>query len=174
MAGNGREDKGKPRPKYVWDPQKLAWVEIKETAPSEETAVEPVAEPVKEEVREEVGGVAQEEAIEEGEIEEEAVAAEPVLAGAIPAIEAPPYRGAWIRLLAFDVDLIIIFVIYYIVSKVYGAGITTDDIESTRSTIVLAITIGIAFAYFFVLWGWRGQRCGLFQPGQGFCVWAHR
>ena len=135
MASSEKEDIGKTRSKYVWDPQKLAWVEVKEELAEEEVAGEE-------------------------EIEEEAVAAEAVPLGAVPAVEAPPYRGAWIRLLGFDIDLIVIAIIYFIISRALNAQISAGELDSTRSTQVLAITIGLAFVYFLGFWGWRGQTIG--------------
>jgi uncharacterized RDD family membrane protein YckC len=162
MASNGKDDRGKPRPRYVWDPQKLAWVEIREAAPSEEAVSEPVKEEVREEVEEEVAKEepSYEEATQEEEIAEEATSAEPVPAGAFPAIETPPYRGAWIRLLGFDIDLILMAIVYFILSRFVGSEVTTGGAESDRNSLVVAITLGLAFVYFFGFWGWRGQSIG--------------
>jgi uncharacterized RDD family membrane protein YckC len=157
MASNGREDTAKTRSKYVWDPQKLAWVEIKESAPTKEAAAEPVKEEIEKEVK---GEPAEEEAVREEEIAEEAVAAEPIPMEALPAIETLSYRGAWIRLLGFDIDFIIVFIIYFILVKALGVQITAEEIESTGGTLALGITIAVTFVYFFGFWAWRGQTIG--------------
>jgi len=99
----------KPRARYVWDRDKLAWVEAAEQPIRDDLPVE----------------IAREEHLEEApaEIREFETVAE---------TEGLQYRGAWIRLAAFILDFIILLIITFIVQKIIGS-------ESVVSTYVMPI-----------------------------------
>lgn len=125
------------KPAYVWDPQKLAWISTTETESAtpkaEETGVEPEAE----------------EAIVEPPRKKGSTETVPEVSSAGITGEAGvlQYRGVWVRLLAFIIDLIAILLISFILGKIF-------------STIPAAATFGILFVYFFGFWWWRGQTPG--------------
>ena len=95
MADKKREESSGSGPRYVWDPNKLAWVE---TTEERVTAKVPVEQP------------------REKDIEE--VVPEDVTAEAM--VEAPvlQYRGAWVRLAAFIIDFVILTIIVTIIDAV--------------------------------------------------------
>lgn len=139
MAPIGENGSAKPKSRYVWDPQKLAWVETTEPAP-EEAVVEPTRK----------GDL--EDAVAEPTSEEEE---EGVLAEGVPfevKVEAGglQYRGAWIRLLAFLIDYALLSLI------AYGIGRASGEAKSFASEIWL----GVGFVYFVGFWSWRGQTIG--------------
>ena len=95
MADQKREESSGPGPRYVWDPNKLAWVE---TTEERVTAKVPVEQPRGKDIEE--------------------VVPEDVTAEAM--VEAPvlQYRGAWIRLAAMIIDFIILTIIITIIDAV--------------------------------------------------------
>lgn len=133
MAG----DESVPKPKYIWDRDKLAWVE----------ATEP---PVDEESLPQTGTaeIAYEEALEEFSAEFDAVEA-------VEGVEGLQYRGAWIRLFGMFIDLAIIFVISLVVNLAFGTG----------TTVVRIILPVVGVLYFCGFWTLRGQTPGKMAIG---------
>lgn len=157
------EEKGssQPKPRYVWDPKKLAWVE---TTEAEEPATEEVAvEPKREEVSEEAAVEAKAEEVRG----EAAVEGTPV---EVPGeAVGPQYRGAWIRLVALIVDLIVLTVISYILARASGVQILKNTASGTVITQPSSweqwLFFVIIFFYFVGLWTWRGQTPGKWLLG---------
>jgi len=129
----GDADSTERKPKYVWDPQKLAWVEQVEpptATPVEEVAV--VEEVVVETPQKKVTKKAPSEVIP-AEVTAEA--------------EGMQYRGAPIRLLAFGIDFGVVMLINFILTKVWPG-------------MPSAVSFAILFIYFVSFWLWRGQTPG--------------
>ena len=128
MEGKGSDE---PRAKYVWDRDKLAWVEAtEEPAVEEPSSGEGVAEATYEEGLEEIP--AEVSAIE----------------GA--GVEGLQYRGAWIRLGGTVIDGVIIAIINLAFRTALG----------TESTVVTWLVPIIGAVYFIGFWAWRGQTLG--------------
>jgi len=156
---NQKEEKGSsgPKPRYVWDPKKLAWVETTE-AETEEAAPEKAAvESTREAVVEEVTA---------GAKEEEGSAEVPVEVAPVEVtVEAvgPQYRGAWSRLGAFIVDGAILLLVSGLVGKATGGGtalnaaVETGKVTSASYWWVMPV---IFLLYFVGFWTWRGQTPG--------------
>jgi uncharacterized RDD family membrane protein YckC len=132
MEQNGDKDSNKTKAKYIWDPQKLAWVETGETPPEEERA---------QIAKEEEG----DEAVSE-EISEEGGAVE-------AAVEAVPlqYQGVWVRLAGALVDLVILTIIGVIIS--YTVGRAVGGLPNYSLPIY-------GLLYLVGFWSWRGQTPG--------------
>jgi uncharacterized RDD family membrane protein YckC len=128
------ESQDKPRARYVWDRDKLAWVETAEEPRGEEPARE-----------ESVAEAAHEEAIEE-------LPAQVLLSEAAAEMEGEElqYRGAWIRLAALIIDGVIILIFNLIGRQIVG------DEGGVASWLVTIISVG----YFIGFWAWRGQTVG--------------
>jgi uncharacterized RDD family membrane protein YckC len=129
----GDADSTERKPKYVWDPQKLAWVEQAEpptATPVEEVAV--VEEVVVETPQKKVTKKAPSEVIPV-EVTAEA--------------EGMQYRGAPIRLLAFAIDFGVVSLVSWILGKILP-------------TLPSAVSIAVFFIYFVGFWWWRGQTLG--------------
>jgi uncharacterized RDD family membrane protein YckC len=128
------------RSRYVWDPNKLTWVETVEEPPREELLrKEPVQEePVRE--REVV-----EPRREREEVVEE-IQAEPEQIEAVVEVEEVEYRGALIRLLGILIDVILLSIVNFIIGR----------ITPVPSWTLLAV----GFVYFVGFWSWRGQTIG--------------
>jgi uncharacterized RDD family membrane protein YckC len=126
------------KPAYVWDPQKLAWVEATE---KEVEPATPKAEETKAEARaEEVALEAPKEKAAQETVQEARLAAITGEAGGLQ------YRGAWLRLGGFLVDFIVLVLIGYALSRVvHMPGYAF---------------YGIQFVYFVGFWWWRGQTPG--------------
>ncbi len=120
------------RARYVWDRDKLAWVEAEEK-PRPEKAF-------------------REESLAEATYEEglEEVSAEDVLVEALGAAEGLQYRGAWIRLAGVFLDGLFILVINAIAGQILG----------TESAVASWLVPIIGAAYFIGFWTWRGQTPG--------------
>jgi uncharacterized RDD family membrane protein YckC len=101
-----KEGKGsaEPRAGYVWDPDKLAWVETVEEPIVEEVPAEITREESSAEIAE---GADLVEAVEE--------------AGGLV------YRGAWIRLAAFAIDFIVLITIAAILTAIVGTESTVAE-----------------------------------------------
>ena len=128
MEGKGSAE---PKAKYVWDRDKLAWVEAtEEPAVEEPSSGEGVAEATYEEGLEEIP--AEVSAIE----------------GA--GVEGLQYRGAWIRLGGTVIDGVIIAIINLAFRTALG----------TESTVVTWLVPIIGAVYFIGFWAWRGQTLG--------------
>jgi len=157
---NQKEEKGSsgPKPRYVWDPKKLAWVETTEAETAEPAIEKAAVEPKREEVLEEAAAEAKAEEVT-GEAAEEGAPVE------VP-VEAvgPQYRGAWSRLLGLLIDIIVLLVISLIVSRASGAGTTVNTAAGTTvtsfSTWQQWLFAAILLFYFVGFWAWRGQTPG--------------
>jgi len=174
-----KEEKGSsgPKPRYVWDPQKLAWVEITEAVTEKPASEEAAAELKGEEVLEEAKAEARAEEVA-GEAVVESAPAEAEIAGEA-AVEGAPaeaeekagglqYRGAGIRLLAFIVDAVVLLVILYLFNAVSGSQtlINTATGKTVNSlTWHQWVFIAILFVYFVGFWAWRGQTPGKMLGG---------
>ena len=156
-----KEEKGssEPKPRYVWDSKKLAWVETteaetEEAAPEkaaiestrkkviEEVIVEPRAEEVSAEVPAE--GVPVQDTVEAGGRLETIEEAGPVEAAA--EVKMLEYRGAWIRLAGLVVDFIVLTVISFLLLQIL--------------TLPFWVALVIGMIYFVGFWSWRGQTPG--------------
>lgn len=137
MANKKEEGSAEPRAGYVWDPDKLAWVRSTEPKGEESTAdlsqssVETRGESSPAEAAVEAEG-------EEGTVE------------ATVEVEGLVYKGALIRLLAFAIDLIAIFIIAFIPAAIAG----------TESTVAAYLPLAVGLIYFVGFWSWRGQTPG--------------
>lgn len=136
MEDKKGKESSEARPRYVWDPNKLAWVETVEGPP--------VKEPAERRRKEPIAPKAPVEQPREEDAEE--AVSEDAMAEAI--VEAPvlEYRGAWLRLAAYIIDFIILTIIVAIISAV-------TTIPSWSATVV-------GFVYFMGFWSWRGQTPG--------------
>jgi uncharacterized RDD family membrane protein YckC len=172
-----KEKKGSSEAKtrYVWDPKKLAWVEITEPevqeSVTERSAVEPKPEEVSEEVKaetraEEVPGEVAAETRAEEVLSEAAVEGAP----AKGAVEAGglQYRGVGLRLLAFIVDGIVLLIISYLLNVATGTQIfvnTASNKIMPTATWHQWVFLVILIAYFAGFWAWRGQTPGKMLVG---------
>jgi uncharacterized RDD family membrane protein YckC len=102
MASEEKKGATERRSRYVWDAQKLAWVEV-----ADETADEVQPAPAK------VSAVPSSDVTEE-QFSETSVAQAPVEA------VSTEYMGAWVRLAAFILDYVILVVLVFIVSRIHG------------------------------------------------------
>jgi len=132
MLEDGEEGSGEREVRYVWDPQKLAWVEAA-GAPPKEVVVEPWKEPEVEQITPE-------------EVPGENVQAE-VLAGE----SVPEYKGMLIRVGGVIIDFIILLVAGIIVGWIAKQFV---DSLPFWSTLVYSLL------YFVGFWSWRGQTPG--------------
>ena len=123
------------RQKYVWDRDKLAWVEAAEKPVAE---TEPIGIPA------EKGPI---EPAEEEYLEGAPTEVSPVYAEA----EALQYRGAWIRLAGVGIDFLLLGIFSAISSLVLNA------LDISLSSYLLSI---IGVFYFVGFWTWRGQTPG--------------
>ena len=122
------------RARYVWDREKLAWVEAVEESPREKTPPEEiVADIMQEEGLEDISAeVVQEETeeeLQESELE---------------------YRGAAIRLAAIAIDALVIVIINAPFRLILG----------TESPIISWLLPIVGAVYFIGFWTWRGQTLG--------------
>ena len=128
---------GQSNPRYVWDPNKLSWVEAAEPVQEAPSRVEEAeAEPVEE---------AEQESALEG-VQEEAAEEE---AGAELGVMV--YKVHWSRLGAFIIDFLLLAVVEKLLSYVTGESYFT--------------WYAIAAVYFIGMWAWRGQTIGKFIIG---------
>ena len=132
--GRSMEEKGSAehRARYVWDRDKLTWVEALEKPALEE---HPINESVAESIY--VEGL-------------EKSPAEDVLIEATAEAEGLQYRGAWIRLAGVIIDFIVLGVFNIIVSQATGLSGTLGQ--------YLVPIFGVV--YFIGFWTWRGQTPG--------------
>jgi uncharacterized RDD family membrane protein YckC len=117
---------------YVWDPQKLAWVESAERPPEER------------------GGEPQKEA-EVTEVTEEEVPAEDVQAEALAGGWVPEYKGTLLRAGGAIVDFIILLVVGMIIGAIA---------KEFMDELPFWITLVYSLLYFVGFWSWRGQTPG--------------
>lgn len=131
MEENTDKDSNKTKAKYIWDPQKLAWVETGETPPEEARAQIAQGEKGDEAVLEDTS--------EEGGTVEAPVEAVPL-----------QYGGVWARLGGALVDLVILTIIGLIISY---AGRAVGGLPSYSVPIY-------GLLYLVGFWLWRGQTPG--------------
>jgi len=150
MANKKEEGSAEPKAGYVWDPDKLAWV--RPTEPEGEEGTADLSQPSVETRGESSPAEAAVEAKgEEGAVEAAVEAKDEE--GAVEAVieaEGLVYRGALVRLLAFVIDFIAIFIIGAILSVIFG----------TESTVTGYLPLVVGFIYFVGFWSWRGQTPG--------------
>ncbi len=132
MENEGRTGPGEPRPRYVWDRDKVQWVEA-----TEAPAV-PAAGPIAE----------QEEGVVEATLEEapEEATGESVPVEAVVETGELEYKGALLRLAAILIDVVILSVVAVIIEQI------------TSPPGWAGLIIG--FIYFVGFWTWRGQTPG--------------
>ncbi len=135
MEQNIDKDSNKPKAKYIWDPQKLAWVETEEM--SLEEAPSQVVE-------------AEENTVSEEPLEEDRTVEAAVEAAGLQ------YRGVWPRLGGAVVDLVILTIIGVIIS--YTVGRAVGGLPNYSIPIYGLI-------YFVGFWSWRGQTPGKMLVG---------
>jgi uncharacterized RDD family membrane protein YckC len=132
MQSNETNESGQPQSRYVWDREKLVWVESGDRA--EPSGAEPesaLVEPL-EATAEEVGAIAL-------EVEE----------------EGPQLRGAFIRVVAFSLDFLVVLLAVSVVQIIFGS-------ESAVSRFIVPL---MGFVYFVGLWTLRGQTMGKIVVG---------
>jgi len=122
-----KEEQGSGGARYVWDREKLAWVEAAQASGEGEVVSESVGPEVK---------------TEEG-AQEVVAASEQV--EAVVGEEELEYRGAWIRLAGTIVDLILLYVLSYLLTRFIPSP---------------WVAPALGFVYFVGLWAWRGQTLG--------------
>jgi len=125
--------------RYVWDAQKLSWVEVTE-APTEEAPVDPAIEVNAEPVP--VEAISGESVLVEGvaaEVEAEAVALE--------------YKGVLIRLGAALIDFVALTILGVIIRAIL---VRVGHVTTVPTYVVLAYGL----IYFGGFWWWRGQTLG--------------
>jgi uncharacterized RDD family membrane protein YckC len=132
MENEGKTGSGEVRPRYVWDRDKLEWVEATE-APAA-----PAAGPIAE----------QEEGVVEATLEgaPEEAAGESVPVEAVVETGELVYKGALLRLVAILIDVVILSVVVVIVDLITSPPPWTGLI--------------LGFIYFVGFWTWRGQTPG--------------
>jgi len=151
-----RKGSPEPKPRYVWDPKKLAWVETTEPE-IQEPVTEKAAEPRREQVLEEAAVEAKAEEVA-GEALVEGAPAE-----AVAEVGGLQYKGAAIRLLALIVDCIILLIIFYLFNLVSGSRLLVNTVsEEVFNSLTWHqwALLGILGVYFVSFWAWRGQTPG--------------
>lgn len=152
MAASEKKDSAESKPRYVWDRQKLTWVEAGEEPAREELQPATSTEESREGTPEEVS--------EEGTAEQEEVPIEEIPAESLAGAEGLQYKGALVRLLGFIIDAVLIFVAYFILWRILGSETDGNGEGFTGNTLIAAITLGLMAVYFVGLWSWRGQTLG--------------
>jgi len=136
-----------PRARYVWDRDKLAWVETAEEAiPEEPTQHEVVVEA----------------ALEEGL---EGAAEEAGLVEAAEEAGGLEYRGAFSRLVALVADLVVLGIIVFILGYVFGTETTVRDTDQTIKILPNWASLLVLSVYLLGFWAWRGQTPGKMLMG---------
>jgi len=164
---NQEEKKGssEPKPRYVWDPKKLAWVETTEPEIQEPAQERAAVEPKPAEVLEEAKVEAKAE-----EVTSEA-AVEGALVGGAAVAAGPRYKGAVIRLVAFFVDLVMLLIISIIVGRLPGfGGVVLNTPTGTKLVAQVSVWqewvyLVIIIVFFVGFWTWRGQTPGKMVTG---------
>jgi len=158
---DSKEEKGSPerKPRYVWDPKKLAWVETKEPEIQEPAAAKAAIEPKPEEVLEEATVEAKAEEV----TVEAAVEGAPVKGVVVEAV-GPQYRGAFVRLLAVIVDGILLMILSIIIGRLSGGQSTLNTVTGAVSTTYASwqtwVFLSVGIVYCVGFWAWRGQTPG--------------
>jgi uncharacterized RDD family membrane protein YckC len=155
---NQKDNKSsEPRPRYVWDPKKLEWVQTTDAGAEEAVIEEATVEPAHEKSKEEVAVESHVEEVSDGF---SAIERTPVLS---TLEEGLKYRGAWIRLLAFIVDIAVLLLVSFIITRITGinTAINTASGEAPHfSTWQQWLFAAFIFFYFVGFWAWRGQTPG--------------
>jgi uncharacterized RDD family membrane protein YckC len=136
MVSREGDNPSQSAPRYVWDPDKLAWVEAEPTAVSE-----PEIAPAEE---------AMAEAATAQEIAEEEAQAEGFAVEAAPQIEELERKGVWIRVGGVVVDVILLSIVDLIIHYTIGRVVNLTPY----------IVLLYGFIYFVGFWTWRGQTPG--------------
>jgi len=164
MNQDGEKGSPEPKPRYVWDPKKLAWVETTEPETAEPATEKAAVEPKREEALEEAVVETKAEEVT-GEVEAEGASVEGV------AVEAagPRYKGAGIRFVALVVDLLVFLVISIIMGQMPGFSGIINSVSGASTTHTVGWQQGLYFAilsvYFVGFWTWRGQTPGKMVVG---------
>jgi uncharacterized RDD family membrane protein YckC len=162
---NQEEEKGssEPKPRYVWDPKKLAWVETTE-ADVQEPAMEEAAEEPR---REEGLGKAIVEAKAEEVAGEAAVEGAPVKS--VVEAAGPKFRGAFVRLVALIVDGVVFIILLTILGKVASTqsilNTATGTVTTPYATWQSGVSAAMLLVYYVGFWTWRGQTPGKMLVG---------
>jgi uncharacterized RDD family membrane protein YckC len=120
----------KSKDRYVWDPNKLTWVE----APEQPEAIE---EPMDEAVAQPAAGAEPaDQVLEESQTVE-----------AVPTISALPYGGVLMRIGGIILDLLILFIIMFAVTRLVP-------------NLPREVALVVGLVYFVGFWTWRGQTLG--------------
>jgi uncharacterized RDD family membrane protein YckC len=136
------EEGTSPKSRYVWDREKLAWVEATETTAAEEMPGKPSIDKRPSELQ------------EEAELED--------VKSAISAFEAESYtetmeyKGPFIRLLAVGIDMLILGIFNFVIN------VAVDLSEGGIGSFLTPI---IGIAYFIGFWTLRGQTPGKMAIG---------
>lgn len=137
MENKEQEGSAEPRTRYVWDHNKLAWVETVEEPTVEEVPVEKPMEQTSAEIAEEANLV---EAVEEAEWLE--------------------YRGPFSRGVAIIIDVILLFIVHSILAVAFGTETAVEGTEETIKMLPQWMLFVMGFIYFVGFWTWRGQTPG--------------
>lgn len=131
-----------PKSRYIWDREKLAWVEAAEATTEDKMPGKPSIErkPSEQQERSEL----------------EAVKAEISALEAEGYSDAMQYKGPFIRLLALVIDMLILGMINFVINQV---------VDISEMGIGLWIPPIIGIGYFIILWSWRGQTPGKMAIG---------
>lgn len=128
-------------PRYIWDPDKLTWVEATPTA-TQEAEIVPAEEAV--------AGPAPAQ-----EIPDEEALTEGLTVEAAPAIEELELKGVWMRLAGVIVDIIAISIVDIAIHYTVG--------HFVKLSPYIVILYGLV--YFVGFWSWRGQTPGKMLVG---------
>lgn len=147
MPNEKEEDSAQPQARYVWDRDKLAWVEtVGEPIPEEATREESVVETLPEESL--------------GELAQEVSAVE-----AIEEAEGVEYRGAFSRAVAIILDIVVLFIVHTILAALFGTETAIGETEDTIKMLPQWALFIMGFVYFVGFWVWRGQTPGKMLMG---------
>ena len=94
----------------------------------------------------------------------------PAFASYLPAYERGPvqYAGFWMRLLAYVVDLILVYILSFVVGLVLGviflaAGTDNNSMAMQAVTFVVALGVGLFYYIYFPSGAWQAT------PGKRIC-----
>lgn len=135
MPDKKEEGSSESRSRYVWDRDKLSWVETVEEPTVEEVPIETAAEEDSTELAEELDLV---EAVEEAEV-----------------LEYLEYKGALARVVAIIIDFLLLLVVTGIAGLIIG----------TEGFAAEVTTYAVMFVFFAGFWSWRGQTPGKMLMG---------
>ncbi|MFC1847810.1 RDD family protein [Chloroflexota bacterium] len=132
------EEGASQKHRYVWDPEKLLWVESADGPTVKEEVIERSIEKVSD------------------------VTADDEYYESIPAeispeyTEALEYRGAWIRLMAMAIDILLLGFVGVIINTIL------DALDISLGTWIFSV---VGIFYFIGFWAWRGQSLGKMAIG---------